>query len=90
MNRLLAVAPPRWRAREWHEWYADYLQSDAWLERRRLVLQRAHGICEGCRSAPASEIHHLSYQHVGHEFLWELVAICRECRTRWHATGAGP
>jgi len=35
-------------------------------------------------SEPATEVHHLTYQHVGHEFLFELVAICRECHTRWH------
>jgi 5-methylcytosine-specific restriction endonuclease McrA len=64
--------------------YHEYLQTDAWQERRRLVLRRAGGICEGCRKARAVEVHHLTYQHIGHEFLWELVAICRACHERYH------
>jgi hypothetical protein len=79
---------------DWHQhdrarqcrrkWYTEYLQTDAWKERRRLVLQRTGGLCEGCRQEPASEVHHLSYNHVGNEFLWELVAICRWCHARYH------
>jgi 5-methylcytosine-specific restriction endonuclease McrA len=69
---------------EWQAWYAEYLQSDAWHERRRLVLRRAGGICEGCRSATAAQVHHLTYQNAGKEFLWELVAICRACHERYH------
>jgi 5-methylcytosine-specific restriction endonuclease McrA len=30
-------------------------------------------------------VHHLTYQNAGNEFLWELVAICRECHARYHA-----
>jgi len=64
--------------------YSEYLQTDAWKERRQLVLQRAGGLCEGCRQEPASEVHHLTYDHIGSEFLWELVAICRWCHARYH------
>jgi hypothetical protein len=70
---------------EWWAWYSAYLQTDAWREKRRLVFQRAGGICEGCRQAPACQVHHLTYQNAGNEFLWELVAICRECHARYHA-----
>jgi|SRR5262249_6727315 len=69
---------------EWRQWYAAYLQTDEWKERQRLVMHRAGGICEGCRQVRAVEVHHLTYDHVGDEFLWEFVAICRECHERYH------
>jgi 5-methylcytosine-specific restriction endonuclease McrA len=71
-------------AEEWRQWYQCYLQTDEWRERRQLVFNRARGICEGCRRAPPTQVHHLTYKHAGNEFLWELVAICRDCHERYH------
>lgn len=67
----------------WRE-YTDYLKSEAWAKRRAAVLKRANGRCEGCLEKPATQVHHLSYAHVFHEFLFELVAICDECHDRIH------
>jgi hypothetical protein len=68
--------------REWLEWYDAYLASSKWRERRQLVMQRAGGMCEGCGKAPASEVHHLTYERVGDEMLFDLVAICHPCHQR--------
>ena len=64
--------------------YADYLASSEWAERRALVMRRCGGVCEGCRKAGADDVHHLTYQHIGAEFLFELVGLCRGCHDRWH------
>jgi hypothetical protein len=64
--------------------YQDYLASPAWKQRRDLVMWRAHGICEACLSARAEEVHHLTYEHIGHEMMWELKAICRACHEKIH------
>jgi hypothetical protein len=77
------------RNKEWNDWYERYLQTYAWGERRRLVMERAGGICEGCRQEPATEVHHLTYKHVGDEFLWELVAVCGWCHSRYHEARHG-
>lgn len=66
------------------EAYADYLRSDAWKRRAAKILRRADGICEGCLTNQASEVHHLTYAHIGHEFAFELVALCRACHERIH------
>ena len=68
--------------------YEAYRKTDAWKRRCELVMLRAQGICEGCRTSRATEVHHVSYEHCGEEFLFELVAICRPCHDRVHATGA--
>jgi hypothetical protein len=64
--------------------YQDYLSSPAWKHRRDLVLWRSRGICEGCQSSKATEVHHLTYEHVGEELLFELVAVCRACHEKIH------
>jgi hypothetical protein len=68
----------------WWAQYDAYLQSDAWYRLRPYVFGRADGICEGCRRAPATQVHHLTYKHVTNEFLWELVAVCDICHERVH------
>lgn len=74
------------RKRSWFEWYSRYLTSPEWLKRRDLVLRRAGGVCEGCGEAVATEVHHLSYENAGAEFLFELVALCAACHRRYHET----
>lgn len=65
--------------------YDDYLKSPAWRSKRSKVLNRANGICEGCGDNKADQVHHLTYAHVGNEFLFELVALCHPCHERLHA-----
>ena len=72
--------------RVWWEWYNGYLRSPIWLRRKQAVMRRARGICEACQIASATQIHHLTYAHVGREPLFELVAICTKCHeqiTAW-------
>jgi 5-methylcytosine-specific restriction endonuclease McrA len=68
----------------WHRAYAQYLQTPEWLRRRKLVMLRAQGICEGCRESEAVDVHHLTYSEAGEEFLFQLVALCPKCHARWH------
>lgn len=72
------------RKAEWRAVYRRYLASADWQSVRQRVLRRAGGICEGCLEAPAREVHHRTYAHVGDELLFELVAICRPCHERLH------
>ena len=64
--------------------YSAYLGSAEWAAKRKAVLTRANGLCEGCMRNPPSEVHHLTYEHVGDEFLFELVAVCSSCHDRLH------
>jgi 5-methylcytosine-specific restriction endonuclease McrA len=68
----------------WWAWYDTYLQSDAWQTKRLAVLARDRSWCQGCRARHATQVHHISYKHVGNELLWELVAVCDECHQRAH------
>ena len=69
---------------EWWTEYNAYLRSDEWRRRRTEVLRRDQHICQGCRNRKATHVHHLSYQHIGSEFLFELISLCDVCHRRLH------
>lgn len=72
------------KQRQWWAWYSSYLRSSQWKARREAVLERAKGLCEGCRRREALHVHHLTYEHVGDELLFELVALCKSCHRKLH------
>jgi hypothetical protein len=59
--------------------YKAYLASREWAERVRLVRIRAGNVCERCCLRPVQEIHHLTYAHLGHEPLNDLLGLCADC-----------
>jgi hypothetical protein len=69
---------------EWWAWYNEYLKSPEWQWRRKMVMDREAGLCQGCRTVRAKDVHHLTYAHVGDEPLYELVALCGECHQKNH------
>jgi hypothetical protein len=76
-------ARPR-TAADWWAWYNEYLNTDVWKARRRKVMDRCRGLCEGCREHPVTQVHHLTYAHVGDELLYELVGLCDACHEKAH------
>lgn len=66
------------------DWYAAYLLSPKWKAIRDKVLVRDGHRCQGCLGARATQVHHLTYDHVGDELLFELIAVCDFCHERVH------
>ena len=64
--------------------YNSYLASPEWKQKRKTVLARANGICEACLQEKATQVHHLTYDHLFDELLWELVAVCDGCHRKAH------
>lgn len=73
------------RSQEWWRQYADYLASPKWQNIRRQVLDNAGGICIYCRTRPAVQVHHETYERVGHENNEDLSAVCVECHQQLHS-----
>lgn len=69
--------------------YHAYLATPMWAVRRQRVLDRAGDLCEGCRRCPPVEVHHLTYERVGREMLFDLVAVCRACHEAIHDDTSG-
>jgi 5-methylcytosine-specific restriction endonuclease McrA len=72
------------KRREWFEAHNEYLQTDEWQEKREAVLDREDSLCQGCRAALATQIHHLNYDNWRDELLFQLVALCEDCHERVH------
>lgn len=64
--------------------YEEYLETEEWKKRRGLVLVRDQGRCQACFQAPATEVHHLTYDRIFKEPLFDLVAVCRPCHEQLH------
>lgn len=62
----------------------EYMRSPEWWAKRTAVMERELGVCQGCRTAKANQVHHLTYRHLGRELLFELVALCRPCHEAAH------
>ena len=59
--------------------YQRYLASREWAVLKRLVHERAEGICERCRIETIAATHHLTYERVGHEDVADLLGVCSGC-----------
>lgn len=64
--------------------YSAYLNTPGWRAKAARVLERDGHLCQACLRAKATQVHHLTYDHVFDEFLWELAAVCTACHERLH------
>jgi hypothetical protein len=64
--------------------YHEHLASPKWQALRRRVFERSRGMCEGCSVNRAVQVHHLTYERLGDEMLFDLVAVCMTCHEKIH------
>ena len=64
--------------------YQEYLDGTHWKEFRLSVIDFWDGYCCLCR-APATEVHHNTYERKGIELLTDCVPLCRACHMRVHS-----
>ncbi len=71
----------------WWGAYNTYLKSNHWRDLREQVLYRDGYQCQlnlyGCTQA-ATQVHHLTYEHVTREPLADLVSVCNTCHEQHH------
>ena len=81
-NRLV-VAIKRKRRRDHYN--DDYLKSDAWKQKRYVVLKRDDWLCVYC-GARATQVHHKKYlrKNIGKEPIKWLVSVCKACHAFQH------
>jgi hypothetical protein len=64
--------------------HKTHLQSRYWKNIRQKALERDSNICQSCKSAEATEVHHKTYKNLGKELLEELISYCRACHGKVH------
>lgn len=63
--------------------YSLYLKSTEWKKKRDTVMKRDGGECVFCGDE-AQHVHHLTYERVYNESLYDLIAVCNECHKAIH------
>lgn len=63
--------------------YQRYLHSWRWRIIRAVVLALNCRRCAMCDRL-ATEVHHRSYDRIGHERLTDLTPVCSECHRQFH------
>lgn len=64
--------------------YNFYLLSSEWRILREAILIRDKYICQFCKQAEATEVHHLTYENLGNESPNELISTCNICHLKKH------
>lgn len=64
--------------------YSDYIQSESWKLKRRERIELDKFQCKLCGSAINLQVHHISYEHLGHEPMDDLVTLCFGCHQWVH------
>ncbi len=75
-----------WDNPSWWLRYDKYLRSPEWRSLRTQILTRDHYMCRLCSCSPATEVHHTTYERVGHERPDDLLSVCRSCHDAFHNT----
>lgn len=78
------------RTSEFWRRHAEVMRSPEWSAKRLQVLSRCQGVCEGCGVHRASHVHHLTYDRLGNEMLFDLVAVCKPCHDLIHGRDTSP
>lgn len=70
-------------SRSGNSFYTEYIRSSAWQVLRSQALTRDHSVCQVCKNAEATQVHHLTYVRLGHESLEDLLSVCRSCHQKF-------
>lgn len=65
-------------------YYNEHMRSPEWRKKCALKMAQADGACEGCGEKEPRHVHHRTYENLGDEFLFELVALCLDCHQKLH------
>jgi len=64
--------------------YAEYLQTPEWTKKRTKALRFAQFRCQLCNGNESLNVHHRTYERLGHELLSDLSVLCKDCHSIFH------
>lgn len=67
-----------WQFKVGNPEYERYIHSAGWRQIAEQRLELDNHICPVC-GGEATDVHHLTYEHFGHESMDDLVSLCRKC-----------
>ena len=66
------------------EQYREYLQTPGWKLRRGRAMRSAEYKCRICNTNYTLNVHHRTYERLGHEHDADLIVLCKECHKLFH------
>ncbi len=68
--------------------YRKYLRSPEWNSKRKVALREAGYRCQICNAGNCVlDVHHRTYERLGHELPTDLCVLCESCHDIFHAHG---
>lgn len=64
--------------------YDEYIESEDWRKIADKVLKRDKHTCQYCGDAKAKQVHHLTYNRLYDEAMFDLVSVCVKCHDKLH------
>ena len=64
--------------------YREYLKSDRWKYIRDWILTFWDHRCAICNSSKSVQVHHRTYERLGHELTTDLIPLCDRCHELHH------
>lgn len=64
--------------------YTTYMQSPEWRKVRDRALEFWKCRCCICFGLDQVEVHHRTYERLGHEWLSDVVCLCKPCHALFH------
>ena len=59
--------------------YEEYINSPRWWKKRRSAFSHYGRFCSRCGETEDLEVHHKTYERLGHELLDDLEVVCFMC-----------
>jgi hypothetical protein len=63
--------------------YAEYLRTPHWRRFRKTAAKKLERVCP-CGARTALDLHHMTYERIGHERLTDVAWLCRDCHDALH------
>jgi len=64
--------------------YKEYLLTKKWREFRQEALTAAGDACQVCNSSENLQVHHRTYENLGHERPDDVTVLCKRCHAFYH------
>ena len=81
--KLLLNNSPVWQYKSVRN-YQEYLQTKHWKKVRKAALRRAEYRCQLCNSDKRLNVHHRTYENLGHEKECDVFVLCWKCHEKFH------
>ena len=76
VDRVVEILAAQPEARRMFPGYAEYLKSEHWEKVRQWALSWAGYRCMVCNAAEPLQVHHRTYENLGHELPTDVIALC--------------